>query len=135
VGLLRFQIADVLADENLVADRQGNGVFQMRADGQNWILGGGHEALFFPVLTGLDVAIEWAAARSRGRGAKPVRGPASRAQSNRPRAGQWGGCGREKHRRCRRAVPSASRSSVQIGSSLRLPLVATTGKPSSAISK
>ena len=35
VGRLRFQIADVLADENLVADRKGHGVFQMRAHGQN----------------------------------------------------------------------------------------------------
>ena len=31
---------------------------------------------------------------------------ASRAQSNHPRAGRWGGCGRGKHRRCRRAVPA-----------------------------
>ena len=35
MGLLRFQIADVLADENLVADREGNGILQMRANSQN----------------------------------------------------------------------------------------------------
>ena len=35
MGLLGFQIADVLADENLVADRERDGVFQMRANGQN----------------------------------------------------------------------------------------------------
>ena len=33
--LFSFQITDVLADENLVADRQRNGVFQMRANSQN----------------------------------------------------------------------------------------------------
>ena len=33
--LLRFQITNVLAEENLVADREGNGIFQMRANGQN----------------------------------------------------------------------------------------------------
>ena len=35
VRLLRFQIADVLADENLIADRKRDGVLQMRANGQN----------------------------------------------------------------------------------------------------
>ena len=35
MGLLRFQIADVLAEENLIADRERDSVFQMRADGQN----------------------------------------------------------------------------------------------------
>ena len=35
VRRLRFQIADVLADENLIADGQRDGIFQMRADGQN----------------------------------------------------------------------------------------------------
>ena len=36
---LRFQIADVLADENIFADGQRHGIFQMRADGQDrlWI--------------------------------------------------------------------------------------------------
>ena len=35
IRLLRFQIADVLADENIFADRQRHGIFQMRADGEN----------------------------------------------------------------------------------------------------
>ena len=35
VRRLGFQIADVLADENLVADGKRDGVLQMRADGQN----------------------------------------------------------------------------------------------------
>ena len=41
MGLLRFQIADVLADENLVADRKRDGIFQMRANGQNRFSEGG----------------------------------------------------------------------------------------------
>ena len=49
--------------------------------------------------------IESAAAHNPAPGAKPIRGPASRAQWNRPRAGQWDDYEREKHRRCRRAVP------------------------------
>ncbi len=35
VCLLGFQIADVLAEENLIADGKRDGVFQMRADGQD----------------------------------------------------------------------------------------------------
>ena len=35
VRLFRFQVADVLADENLIADRKRDGVFQMRAHRQN----------------------------------------------------------------------------------------------------
>ena len=33
VGRVGFQVADVLADEHLRADRQRDGVLQMRADG------------------------------------------------------------------------------------------------------
>ena len=99
--LLRFQIADVLADENLVADGQRDGIFQMRANGQNNFGSDFDELGGFRTICSSCIAIEWAAAHSRAPGAKPFRGPASRARSNRPRAGRWGGCGREKHRRCR----------------------------------
>ena len=34
-GLGRLQVADVLADEDLTPDAEGDGVLQMRAHGQN----------------------------------------------------------------------------------------------------
>ena len=106
VRRLRFQIADVLADENLVSDGQRDGIFQMRADGQNnFRRDEFHESLMFGGLWNSSLRLIWAAARNRERGAKPFHGQASRAQWNRPRAGRWDGCGRERHRRCRRAVP------------------------------
>ncbi len=37
VRLLRFQITNVLADENLVANGERDGVFQMRTNGQNGV--------------------------------------------------------------------------------------------------
>ena len=109
VRLLRFQIANVLADENLVADRQRNGVFQMSANGQNnFRRTGFYSALIFLRLMfgswNSPLRLLLAAVHSHERGAAPTRGPASRAQSNHPRAGRWGDCGREKHRRCRRAA-------------------------------
>jgi hypothetical protein len=36
-GLVRFQVADVLAEEDLLAYAEGNGVLQVRADGQDRI--------------------------------------------------------------------------------------------------
>ena len=38
VRRLRFQIANVLADENLIPDGQRDGIFQMRADGEDCLV-------------------------------------------------------------------------------------------------
>ncbi len=126
VGLLGFQIANVLADENICRRRRARRRFSnaRRRPERLWI------------------------ADSRFRGLQSCNGQrrvtaraaqhhfaAEHHADNRiiHMAGQSGGCEPEKHRRCRAAVRSASCSSVQIGSSLKLPLVATTGKPSSAM--
>ena len=37
VCLFRLQIADVLADENLIADRKRDRVLEVRSNSQNWL--------------------------------------------------------------------------------------------------
>ncbi len=78
--------------------------------------------------------------RATGEGAQPRARRSSRvspASTKATLSSAWRAIGRSWTRK-RSAMPpsrsTASRSSMQIGSSLRLPLVATTGKPSSAMS-
>ncbi len=101
----RLEVADVLADEDVGADRQRDGVLQVRADGQHCR------------SARRPVAVARAAARSRAPGAASARGRPPRARSNRPRGGRSGRSCTRKTSASPRSRSSASRSSVQIGSS------------------
>ena len=77
-------------------------------------------------------AAESGAEHSRAPAEGRARVPRAPERSNRRRAGRWAGRGPGKDRRCRAGAGAHRCSSVQIGSSERLPLVATTGNSSSA---
>ena len=88
-GLVGFQVADVLADEDLGAHGEGDGVLQVGADGEDG--GNGRwqmamqmalpmaEGRWDGIADGEEAEGSWmGAGRSRGRGAGPVRGPSLR---------------------------------------------------------
>ncbi len=106
-----FEVANVLADERLPVNDQGDRVLQIGADREDGSLG--------------SEAPRLRRARIRERDEGPLGRKRRRERPNRPLAARSAARRSRKHRRCRQALSSASSSSKAIGSLERFALVIT----------